>query len=97
MIFGFGRKKKKETEGSGPGEVAEVEQYRGFELLARPVSEGGVWRVAGTVRRPGDDEGPQHDFVRANTMLNRDEAVQMSLLKARQLVDEQGARLLETR
>lgn len=77
-----------------PGEVAEREIYQGLELLARPVREGGAWRVAGTIRRAGDDDGPRYDFVRADTMADRDEAAQMSLLKARQLVDEQGEGLL---
>lgn len=77
-----------------PGEVTEREIYQGLELLARPVREGGAWRVAGTIRRAGDEQGPGHDFVRADTMADRDEASRMSLLKARQLVDEQGEGLL---
>lgn len=77
-----------------PGEPAQQELYEGFELIARPVREGGVWRVAGSIRREGGSDGPSHDFVRADTMASHDEAVQMSLLKARQIVDEKGERLL---
>ena len=74
---------------SGPADIAERERYEGFELLARPVREGNVWRVAGTVRR--DREGAEdHDFVRADTVASHDEAVRMCLLKARQLVDDRG-------
>lgn len=82
--------------GDGPTETAARETYEGLELLARPVAEGQIWRVAGRVQRIGDDDGPGHEFVRADTMSSHDEAVRMSLLKARQLVDEQGDRLLRS-
>lgn len=95
MILRYLRRRRRASDSpAGPGEVAEREIYQGLELLARPVQEGGTWRVAGTIRRPGDEQGPGHDFVRADTMADRDEATRMSLLKARQLVDEQGEGLL---
>lgn len=76
------------------GEPVEREIYEGLEILARPRSEGAVWRVAGRIQRVGDDDGPGHEFVRADTMSSREEAARMTLVKARQLIDEQGARLL---
>ena len=81
----------------GGGEVAGSETYEGFEILARPMREGGQWRLAGSIRRPGDETGPSHDFVRADIMADREECVRMTLLKGRQLVDEQGERLLRAR
>lgn len=80
----------------GPGEIAGRETYEGFEVLARPIREGGQWRLAGSIRRPDDESGPSHDFVRADTMADHDECVRMSLMKGRQLVDERGDRLLRT-
>ena len=80
--------------GSDSNEPAARETYEGLEVLARPISEGQAWRVAGRVQRVGDDEGPGHDFVRADTTADYEEAVRMSLLKARQLVDEKGERLI---
>lgn len=95
MILRYLRRRRRGNRGAAaPGEVAARETYQGLELLACPVREGGAWRVAGTVRRPGDEDGPRHDFVRADTMADRDEATRMALLKARQLVDEQGEGLL---
>lgn len=78
----------------GPGEIAARETYEGFEVLARPIREGGQWRLAGSIRRPDDETGPSYDFVRADIMADRDECVRMSLLKGRQLVDERGELLL---
>lgn len=95
MILRYLRRRRRgRGSAAGPGEVTEREVYQGLELLARPMREGGAWRVAGSIRRAGDDQGPSYDFVRADTMAERDEATRMSLLKARQLVDEQGERLL---
>lgn len=95
MILRYLRRRRRGNRGAAtPGAVAARETYEGLELLACPVHEAGAWRVAGTIRRPGDEDGPRYDFVRADTMADRDEATRMSLLKARQLVDEQGEGLL---
>lgn len=80
--------------GEQAGEPAERERYEGFELQARPQREGGIWRVAGRICRAGDPDGARHDFVRVDTMTSHEEAVRLSLIKARQLVDERGDRLL---
>jgi len=79
---------------SGP---AARETYEGLEILAWPQAEGQVWRVAGRIQRVADDEGAGYDYVRADTVGQHDEAVRMSLVKGRQLIDEQGARLLDKR
>lgn len=76
--------------GRGPDEIAERETYEGFELQARPRREGGNWRVGGRICRPDDPDGPRHDFIRVDTMTSHEEAVRMSLIKARQIVDERG-------
>ena len=79
---------------TGPAEVAERERYEGFELQARPIREGSLWRVAGRICRPDQPDGPRHDFIRVDTMASHDEAVRMSLLKARLIVDERGESVL---
>jgi hypothetical protein len=93
MILRFLRRGGGRREGR-PAEVAERETYQGFVVLARPIREQGQWRLAGSICREGDEEGARHDFVRADTMADREECIRMSLLKGRQLVDEQGDRLL---
>ena len=80
-----------------PGPVAETERYEGLDIEARPVREGDVWRVAGTIRRGSGEQAETHDFVRADTMADHDQAVKMSLLKARQLIDDLGETLFRRR
>lgn len=77
-----------------PAEVAASERYEGFELQARPRREANLWRVGGRICRPDDPDGPHHDFVRVDTMTSHEEAVQLSLVKARQIVDERGEGVL---
>lgn len=78
----------------GPAEVAERERYKGLELQARPMREGGLWRVAGRICRPDAPDGARHDFIRVDTMASHEEAVRMSLIKARLIVDERGDAVL---
>jgi len=98
MIWRLLRGRSAHNDGDQLGSVAAREHYHGYELLARPMREGGQWRLAGTVCRPGDeDAGTGYDFVRADTMADEDECARMCLVKARQLVDEQGERLFASR
>lgn len=78
----------------GPAEIAEREQYQGYELQARPIREGGYWRVAGRICRSGDPDGPYHEFIRVDTIASHEEVVQLCLTKARQIVDERGERVI---
>ena len=80
--------------GSGGGEgaaapSAQAEEHKGFRITPRPIKEGGQYRVAARIEK----DGRVHDLVRADTMTSLDEAMSISLAKARQMIDEQGERL----
>jgi hypothetical protein len=51
--------------------------------------DGGQYRVAARIEK----DGRTHDLIRADTMASLDDAVALSLTKARQMIDEQGDRL----
>lgn len=90
----LGKRGKKEAgDATTPGEIAERERYGDLELLARPIREGNVWRIAGSVCRGEGDTAEQQDFIRADTTADHEEAVRMCLLKGRQLVDDRGESL----
>lgn len=76
-------------------EVAARETYKGCELEAVPVQDAGRWRVAGAVVKTIDGVEKRHEFVRADTFPERDDAVTVSLTKARLLVDQLGDKLFE--
>ena len=62
-LFG-GAANENEPPANEPDEV-----YNGVELFARPVSEGGQWRVAGLLRKSVDGAVVERKFVRADLMV----------------------------
>lgn len=72
------------------------EDYKGFTLRATPpLRKGQTWRVAGTVAKERDEAIRTHNFVRADTYTDRDDATAVSLRKGRQLVAERGDDLFD--
>lgn len=79
------------ADSQGEAEIAERESYKGYELRAAPIQEGKVWRVAGSIVKTGTGDAEPQQFVRADTCASHDDAVEISMRKARQLADEQEA------
>ena len=86
-LFG-GAANENEPPANEPDEV-----YNGVELFARPVSEGGQWRVAGLLRKSVDGAVVERKFVRADLMPDRETARTATLGKAKLIVDQNGAAL----
>ncbi|WP_222518683.1 HlyU family transcriptional regulator [Spiribacter salinus] len=75
-----------------PGVAAESEHH-GYLITAMPTEESGGWRVSGTISGDIDGETRTVTFVRADIYGSQSVAAEMTLLKARRLIDEQGHRL----
>ena len=80
---------------SGGATAKEVEAipYNGFLIQPTPYARGGGYQTCGVITKEIGSEMKEHRFVRAETHPSRDAAVEFSLAKARQLIDEQGDRL----
>lgn len=87
-LFGGGAADK------APSEEAPVD-YQGWTVIAAPISEGGQFRTAGIIRREVDGAVKETRFIRADNHASRDAAVDHSVRKAQQIIDEQGDRLLD--
>jgi len=87
-LFGAGDAKQAAT-------VFETETYKGFVIAPQPKANGGQFNIAGSIRKEGEQDGPSHDFIRADTFTSVEEAVRYTLIKARQIIDQQGERLLK--
>lgn len=74
----------------GEPEIAARESYKAFEIEAAPIREGKTWRVAGAIVPGASADAEKQSFVRADTCASYDDAVAVSLRKARQIVDEQA-------
>ncbi len=65
------------------------ETYQGFTITPQPIKESGGYRVAALIEK----DGQSHQIIRADVVQSVEEAQQISALKARKVVDEQGDRL----
>ena len=57
--------------------------------------DGGHWHIAGSIVAADDADGAVHEFIRADTFTDRDEAVTYTVRKAQQIIDERGKKLFD--
>jgi len=74
--------------------VSEPVNYKGFNIEAMPLDEGGKYRTAGYISGELDGEIKRIQFIRADESTDRQIAIDHSIAKARQIIDEQGTKLL---
>lgn len=81
--------------GSKPQPAPEVkpEEYNGFAIYPAPQKDGGRWRVAARIEKQVDGETKVHQLIRADVLDSEDAAIEASLGKARQVINEQGERI----
>ena len=75
--------------GGGVAPEAEPESHNGFTIRPEPIRDGDQWRICAVIEK----DGRTHRLIRADTMGDRGQAVEASVGKARQMIDEQGERL----
>lgn len=88
----FGGGKPIEAKPAGPLKSIE---HNGFTIHATPYQEGGQYQLCGIVEKEIDGEVKSHRFVRADRFAGQDEAVEFTLVKGRQLVEQEGERLFK--
>ncbi|TKT80326.1 HlyU family transcriptional regulator [Aquamicrobium sp. LC103] len=69
--------------------------YKGFSIQATPFQEGGQYQTCGVIRKEIGGETKEYRFIRADRFTSVDDATDITLRKAKQLVDEQGERLFQ--
>ncbi|MBA5775778.1 hypothetical protein H2509_01410 [Stappia sp. F7233] len=85
-LFGSGGEPSK-----GP-DVPSVD-HKGFTIRPTPRQADGQWQVVGVITKEIDGEVFEETFIRADKCGSSEEAVEITLRKGRQLIDEQGDRL----
>ena len=74
--------------------VAKEIEHKGFVIRATPYkAEGGQYQTCGVVSKEVGGVVKEHRFIRADRFAALDDAVDISLKKGQQLVDEQGERM----
>ncbi|ESY03953.1 HlyU family transcriptional regulator [Mesorhizobium sp. C386A] len=90
-LFGGGGGEAGEPKSAAP--VKQVE-HKGFLISATPYkAEGGQYQTCGVVSKEVDGVMKEHKFIRADRFAGLDDAVDISIKKGMQLVDEQGEKI----
>lgn len=72
------------------------ETYKGFVIAPQPRNNGGQFNIAGSIRKDGEQDGQVHEFIRADTFTDIDEAVRFSVIKAKQIIDQKGDKMFNS-
>jgi hypothetical protein len=81
------------TGGGGAEPAAEAVEYNGYRIRPAPYPSKGAYQTAGTIEKEIGGELTEHRFIRAETHPSRDQAIEFSIAKAKQIIDEQGDRI----
>ena len=79
--------------GGGSKPEPEPETYNNFRIFPAPQSDGGGYRIAGRIEKEIGGEMKSQTFLRADICQSREEADRLSILKAKQIIDEQGDKM----
>jgi hypothetical protein len=74
---------------------SEPVEYKGFSIEAAPINEDGKFRTAGYISGEVDGETRRIQFIRADQNAALEQAIDHSISKGRQIIDEQGSKLLD--
>ena len=80
--------------GDGQAKPSKPIDYEGFSIEAAPINEDGKYRTAGFISGEVDGETRRIRFIRADQNADLETAVNHSISKAQQIIDEQGKSLL---
>lgn len=70
--------------------------YKNVTITPTPLPEGGQFKTAGTISQLIDGEEKRTEFIRADNHTTADAAIEHSINKAKQIVDERGASLFNS-
>lgn len=87
-LFGGGK-------GAGSATVTRSAEHNGFRIEAKPYAEAGQYQLAGTISKEVDGVKKEHRFVRADRFTTLDDAAEYTILKGRQIIDQQGERIFQ--
>jgi hypothetical protein len=78
---------------SAPAREAEPQFYADCRIIAAPISEGNQFRLAGRIEKDVNGQVLTRNFVRADVFTTMDDAVDYTVRKAHQIIDQNGPSL----
>lgn len=96
MIFRF-FKKLTGSDSSGEPAIREADavEYKGFHISPAPMKDAGGWRVAAVIYKDIDGERCTHHLIRADVFSDRGFAGELSIRKAKMVIDDRGDKILD--
>ncbi|HXV25121.1 MAG TPA: HlyU family transcriptional regulator [Alphaproteobacteria bacterium] len=79
--------------GAGAAKEADATEFNGYTIRPAPRREAQGWLTVGTISKQFPEGLKEHRFIRADTSSSWDDAVALSIRKAKQIIDEQGDRM----
>ena len=76
--------------GGGGAKTPEPIEHKGYQIFPEPVNEGGKYRVAARIVKDIDGEEKVHHLIRADTLDSVDTANEVSVSKAKSMIDQMG-------
>ncbi|MBL1404652.1 MAG: hypothetical protein COC17_00345 [Hyphomicrobiales bacterium] len=84
-LFGGGSRETKVT--------IEPIEYKNCFIVPTPMRDGGQFRICGKITKVINGENKEHTLIRADTLPSLEQANEMTIRKAKQVIDEQGNRI----
>jgi len=81
--------------GGGAAPKSAGVDHAGFTIHARPINDGGRWRIGARIEKDIDGTVKTHQMIRADTLDSAEAASEASVSKARMLIDQQGDAIFE--
>jgi hypothetical protein len=79
--------------GASEGPAISAVEYKGYRIRPGPYRSNDHYQTAGTIEKDTPEGVKEHQFVRADTYHSRDDAIAFTVLKAKQIIDQQGDRI----
>ena len=96
MIFRFLKNLTGLDKSGDPGsQEAETVEYKGFHIAPAPMKDASGWRVAAVIYKDIDGERCTHHLIRADVFSDRGFASELSIRKAKMVIDDRGEKILE--
>ncbi len=77
--------------GDAAPKVASRETYKDFIIEAAPMAEGGQYRLRAFIVESEAEDARRATVIRADLFTSADQASEFAVMKAKQVIDEQGS------
>ena len=79
--------------GSESDAPAAAVEYKGYRIRPAPYRTNGLYQTAGIIEKDSPEGVKEHRFIRADTHQSRQDAIDFTIAKAKQIIDLQGDRI----